>query len=128
MQENGFFDNMATMFAVIYQLYLKPGREADYQAAWHAVAIYFKTHRGALGSCLHRTADGRWIAYSRWPDKKTRDASWPGENDPSEALPLEIQNAILVLKDCADQERKVPEICLEVVEDLLLTPQSAAMF
>jgi len=115
------------MFAVIYQLYLKSGREADYQAAWHTVATYFKTHRGALGSCLHRTDDDRWVAYSRWPDKKTRDASWPGENTPSEMLPREIQNAILVLKECTDQERLIPEICLEVVEDLFLSPQLAAM-
>ena len=107
------------MLAVIYQLYLKPSREADYQAAWHTVATYFKTHRGALGSCLHLAADGRWVAYSRWPDKKTRDASWPGENDPSLELPLEVQNAILAMKDCSDQERKIPELCLEVVGDLL---------
>ncbi len=73
-----------------------------------------------LGSCLHSAADGLWIAYSRWPDRKTRDASWSGENDPLSVLPLEVQNAILTLKDCADQERKIPEICLDVVEDLLL--------
>jgi hypothetical protein len=108
------------MFAVIYQFYLKPGREADYQVAWHTIATYFKTHRGAIGSCLHFAGDGRWVAYSRWPDKKTRDASWPGENDPSFDLPSEIQSAILTMKDCTDQERKIPEICLEVAEDLLL--------
>jgi hypothetical protein len=108
------------MFAVIYQFYLKPGREAAYQAAWHTIATYFKTHRGAIGSCLHFADDGRWVAYSRWPDKKTRDASWPGENDPSFELPSEIQSAISTMKDCTDQERKIPEICLEVTQDLLL--------
>ncbi len=45
-------------FAVIYRGYLKPGREDDYQNAWQSVAQYFITHRGAIGSCLHRASDG----------------------------------------------------------------------
>lgn len=109
------------MFAVIYQGYIKPGRESEYREAWNAVAHYFVKQRGAIGSCLHRTPDGLWLAYSRWPDKKTRDASWPGENAPSTELPLEIRKAILMIKDCLDQERKLPEICMEVIDDLLVT-------
>jgi len=106
-------------FAVIYQAYLKPGREADFQAAWRAVARYFVEHRGAIGSCLHCTADGLWVAYSRWPDQKTRDASWPGENAPSSELPASTREAVLTIKDCMDPDRKIPDICMEVVEDLL---------
>lgn len=108
------------MFAVIYQGYLKPGRENEYQEAWNKVAQYFIEHRGAIGSCLHRTSDGLWVAYSRWPDKKTRDNSWPGENAPSQELPLEIRNAVLTIKDCLDSSRKIPDLCMEVVNDLLL--------
>jgi len=52
------------MFAVIYQNYIKPEKEADYKAAWRLVAGYFIERRGALGSCLHQTNDGLWIAYS----------------------------------------------------------------
>ncbi|MBI2743776.1 MAG: hypothetical protein HYX48_07670 [Chlamydiales bacterium] len=108
------------MFAVIYQGYLKAGREKEYQNLWNKIASYFVEHRGAIGSCLHRTSDGLWVAYSRWPDRATRDASWPGDNALSEELPDEIKRAVLDIKDCVDQERKIPEICLEVVEDLLL--------
>ena len=108
------------MFAVIYQSYLNPGREADYQRAWHQIASYFVAKRGALGSCLHKAEDGKWIAYSRWPDKATRDASWPGQNAPSNELPEEIRQAILMVKDCIDQDRKLPDICMDVVNDLLL--------
>jgi hypothetical protein len=108
------------MFAVIYQSYIKLGRESEYRAAWNTVARYFVNHRGAIGSCLHRTPDGLWLAYSRWPDKKTRDASWPGENAPSVELPTEIVQAILTIKDSMDQDRKLPDICMEVVDDLLL--------
>ncbi len=109
------------MYAVIYQGYLKSGRENEYQEAWNKVAQYFIDHRGAIGSCLHRTSDGLWVAYSRWPDKKTRDNSWPGENAPSEELPLEIRNAVLTIKDCLDPDRKIPDLCMEVVNDLFLS-------
>jgi hypothetical protein len=108
------------MFAVIYQGYVKIGREAEYQQAWNRVARYFVEQRGALGSCLHRTPEGLWIAYSRWPDKKTRDASWPGEDAPSTELPPDIRKAVLTIQDCLDQDRKLPDICMEVVDDLLL--------
>lgn len=109
------------MFAVIYQGYLKSGRETEYQEAWNKIAQYFIEYRGAIGSCLHKTSDGLWVAYSRWPDKKTRDNSWPGENAPSEELPLEIRNAVLTIKDCLDPDRKIPDLCMEVVNDLLLS-------
>lgn len=113
-------------FAVIYRGYLKPGRESDYQNAWQSVAQYFIKYRGAIGSCLHRTSDGMWIAYSRWPDQKTRDASWPGENAPSDELPQEIREAVIVIQDCLDPERKLPDICMEVVNDLLLNEPDSA--
>jgi tRNA(Arg) A34 adenosine deaminase TadA len=109
------------MFVVIYQGYLKPDRENEYQEAWNKVAQYFINYRGAIGSCLHKTTDGLWVAYSRWPDKKTRDNSWPGENAPSEELPLEIRKAVLTIKDCLDSDRKIPDLCMEVVNDLLLS-------
>jgi hypothetical protein len=113
------------MFAVLYQGYIKSGHEADYQKAWHLVASYFVAERGALGSCLHRTEDGKWLAYSRWPDKATRDASWPGENAPSDELPLEIRQAINMIKECIDQDRKLPDICMDVVADLLLDQKAS---
>lgn len=46
------------MFVVIYQGYIKPGREEEYQEVWNKIACYFVEYRGALGSCLHRAADG----------------------------------------------------------------------
>ncbi len=104
------------MFAVIYRSYLKAGRESEYREAWNVVARYFVERRGAIGSCLHRAPDGLWLAYSRWPDEETRNASWPGENAPSNALPAEIRSAILTIQDCIDPDRKLPDICLEVVD------------
>lgn len=109
------------MFAVIYRGYIKPGRESEYQQAWNQVARYFVKERGALGSCLHRTRDGLYLAYSRWPDQATRDASWPQANDTVGALPKEILHAISTIKDCIDKDREMPDICLDVVDDLFLS-------
>jgi hypothetical protein len=108
------------MFASIYQGYLKPGTEKEYQRLWKIIATYFIERRGALGSCLHRNSDGLWVAYSRWPDKATRDASWPGENAPSDELPDEVRQAIIGIKECIDIDRKIPDLALEVVQDFLL--------
>lgn len=112
------------MFAVIYRGYIKPGRESEYREAWNVLARYFIEKRGAIGSCLHRTSDGMWLAYSRWPDKKTRDASWPGDHAPSMELPPEICMTILIIKDCLDPERQIPEICMEIVDDLMFVNPS----
>lgn len=108
------------MFAVIYRSYIKPGLEDEYQKLWNQVASYFIQHRGAIGSCLHKTEDGIWLAYSRWPDKLTRDASWSSDNS-IESLLINIKEAIVQMKNCADQDRKLPEICMEVVDNLLST-------
>jgi hypothetical protein len=106
------------VFAVIYQAYLNPGREEEYRRHWHRIASYFVEKRGAIGSCLHRTDDGLWVAYSRWPDRATRDASWPGENAPSHELPDDVRQAIIGIQACIDQERKIPDIFMNIVEDL----------
>lgn len=119
-EEVSMSNNQKSSFAVIYRTYIQSGRENEYQYAWEIVAKYFVEQRGAIGSCLHQAADGMWVAYSRWPDEKTRNASWPGSNAPSDELPLEVQQAILTLKDCSDKEKTLPDICMNVVNDLLL--------
>ena len=107
------------MFAVIYRGYVHEDKETEYQQLWQRIANYFVAKRGAIGSCLHKTVEGYWLAYSRWPDKATRDASWPGDDVPSDELDEEMQTAILQIKACIDQERSFPEICMEVKDDLL---------
>ncbi len=113
------------MFAVIYQCYVKEGREQEYCKVWNLIACYFKEKRGALGSCLHKTSDNLWVAYSRWPDQKTRDASWPSENVLQEnvlqdQMPEEMIKNIRALKDCIDDTRKIPEIRMEVIDNYFL--------
>ena len=110
------------MFAVIYRFKLKPHQEADYQKYWHKIASFFVESRGAIGSSLHKGDDNLWVAYSRWPDKVTRDRSWPGENAPSTELPDDIRETIRKIQEIKAKNQDLEqydEICLEVVEDLL---------
>lgn len=74
------------MFAVIYKFKLKAQQEDLYQYHWHKIANFFIEHRGAISSCLHKGDVGLWVAYSRWPDKEARDASWPGEEASNDEL------------------------------------------
>lgn len=63
------------------------------------------------------------MAYSRWPDKATRDASWPGENAPNETLPDDIRAAIREMQAIKDENQDLEqfnEICLDVIEDKIL--------
>ncbi len=108
-----------TAFAVIYRGYVKAGMEDSYKKYWNQVASFFIKSRGAIGSCLHKTEEGMWVAYSKWPSKEMRDNSWPDDEDVNESFPIEIKEAILELKNCLDPDRSLPEIAMMVVEDLM---------
>ena len=114
------------MFAVIYKFKLQPHQEETYLLHWKKIANFFIKHRGAIGSCLHKGDDGIWVAYSRWPDKATRDASWSGEPTPISDLPEDIRASIQIMQVIKEENCTLgydyDELCLTVVEDLLLTP------
>lgn len=107
------------MFAVIYRFKLRPHQELAYKEYWQRVASYFIEKCGAMGSCLHKGEDELWVAYSRWPDKATRDAVWPG----GEAIfPKEVSEAIAAMQEIRKENADLgeyDEIGLEVVSDLL---------
>ena len=110
------------MFAVIYRFYLQPHQEEQYRKCWDKLTDYFVEERSAIGSCLHKSDDGLWVAYSRWPDKATRDASWPGDDAPSDVLPNEIKDIIKTMQKFKEENKqleKFDEICMEVLNDKL---------
>lgn len=59
------------MFAVMYRWRLKAGREEQFADAWAEMTDEFLEVHGGLGSCLHKSDDGLWVAYARWPNRKT---------------------------------------------------------
>lgn len=108
------------MFCVIYQFMLTPEQEDEYQHCWDVVTDYFVKNRGALGSSLHRASDNLWIAYSRWPDKATRDASWPGDELIATSAPDEVKKAIETMQAFKKQNesfQQYDEIAMDLVID-----------
>ncbi len=106
-------------FAVIYRGYLKQGMEEEYKNYWNKIASFFIKFRGAIGSCLHKTEEGMWLAYSKWPSKEMRDNAWPEDESVNKSFPKEIKSAIIGLKQCLDPDRNLPEITMEVINDLM---------
>ena len=109
-------------FAVIYRFHLKQNQESLYKTCWNKIADYFLENCGALGACLHKGEDQLWVAYSRWPDKATRDAAWPGDQAPDADFPEEICEAIKTIQAIRKENQdftQYDDICLEVVIDKL---------
>lgn len=62
------------MLAYFFQWRLRPGLEAQFQAAWAAVTRDLLT-QGSHGSALFDGPDGTVCAIARWPDTATRQAA-----------------------------------------------------
>ncbi len=103
------------MLAVVYRSRLIQGKEDCYQTCWRHISSYLAKHRGALGSCLHKDAEGYWVIYSRWPDRETKECSWPSEGE--KKLPEEVLKWAELMKSCVE-ELQAPYY-LDVVEDNL---------
>lgn len=105
-------------YGVIYRSYIKKDKEADYQVYWNQIATFFVKEKGALGSTLHKTEKDLWVAYSRWPDKKTKEANW-SKDSKLDTFPEYIQKAIKGLKNCLDlTKEEFPEIGMEIIEEI----------
>ncbi|NNM59956.1 MAG: hypothetical protein HKM04_09105 [Legionellales bacterium] len=103
------------MFAVIYRGFILPEHEQAYRQAWREIADYFVQHAGALGSTLHKTPAGEYIAYSRWPDKATRDRYWDEQGNLQTVAGL--NETIATLKMAIDRNKPYDEIAMEVVDE-----------
>lgn len=80
-------------FAVLYQWQIKPGRIRQFCDAWALLTEGLKRQHGALGSRLHRSEQGTWLAYAEWPDRKTWEAAGAAEPVDAEAL-RQLQDAV----------------------------------
>jgi len=105
------------MFAVIYRIDIKVGFEDEYAKYWKKVASYFVENRGAISSTLHKSENGSWLIYSKWPSKNVKEASWPQQQEFFQPdFPEDICSAIQAMKNCLTEEVKLPEIYLEIKE------------
>ena len=64
-----------TAFCVLYRFVVRPGMEEAFVAAWREVTDAVGEQRGGLGSRLHLSDDGVWVAYAQWPDRATWERS-----------------------------------------------------
>lgn len=59
------------MFIAIYEFKVKAGKEQEFEKYWAVVTDAIATHRGALGSRLHKTEQERvYVAYAQWPSRE----------------------------------------------------------
>jgi len=105
-----------TMFVAVYRWHVKPGREAEFRAAWIAVTHATYGKYGSLGSRLHRNEDGSWVAYAQWPSRAAWERAW---KDGVPADPV----ATATMRDCVEadsvDEQFKPTLALDVYDDLL---------
>ena len=73
------------MFIAIYSFKVKEGFEMEFKGSWRGLTQLIYQHEGSLGSRLHMSNDGEYIAYAQWPDQSTFEKA--GDN-----LPDEVKN------------------------------------
>ena len=71
------------MFCVVYSFKVLPGKDQDLIDSWTNLTKLIYQYEGSLGSRLHRTPDGSYIAYAQWPSRERWKES--GDNLPEEA-------------------------------------------
>lgn len=98
------------MFAVLYRFDVKEAREDEFIAAWTTVTEALRVVAGTYGSCLHRTPDGTFVAYARWPSRE----AWSGDYD----LPPSATEARQSMRDCCSSIATMHE--LDVLVDRLV--------
>jgi hypothetical protein len=86
---------------------LKPGCDREVLDAWHQEASRYRDRYGSLGSRLHQSEDGSWVATAFWSSRQAWAAA---------PRPLDLPVAEQVLNRCI--ESKVEELHLTVEDDV----------
>ncbi len=69
------------MYAIVIEFRVKESCERDFIRYWNQTTQYFLAHHGSLGSRLHKSENGMYVAYAFWPDKITYDSAHKGGHD-----------------------------------------------
>jgi hypothetical protein len=87
------------MVVYFYRWRLRPGREADFKAAWATVTGALR-EAGSEGSALFHASDGSWCGIARWPNRKAREAAFnlPGLDSASAAMADAIERHVETLE------------------------------
>ncbi|MCK2183798.1 antibiotic biosynthesis monooxygenase family protein [Halomonas getboli] len=80
-------------FYVLYRFKVVPGKEEAFKDGWCRMTEAIREQRGGLGSRLHYSEDGWWVAYAKWPSRQAWEASRRlAESPDSEAAALMAQS------------------------------------
>ncbi len=97
------------MFIALYRWDVKVGQENRFREGWRRLTEEIYSRRGSYGSRLHRAEDGSWVAYAKWPDKQSWEAS-------SEAAAVDVEAAAMMRGSI---NVSYPPVLMEVADDLL---------
>jgi quinol monooxygenase YgiN len=97
-------------FCVIYRFKVRAGMEKSFMEGWSRLTEAIRESRGGMGSRLHRSANGWWLAYAQWPDRQTWESSQSSHESPDAEASDLMEKSI--------EDRKEP-LLLEPVIDLL---------
>lgn len=101
------------MIAAVYWWKVKPGKEAQFRAAWRRGTELITAKYGSQGSRLHRDRDGRFVGYALWPDL----ATWQRAFD-AKMVYDEPETRRLFL-DAIEEAAGEPVFVMEVTDDLI---------
>ncbi|WP_417487722.1 GNAT family N-acetyltransferase [Maricaulis sp.] len=96
--------------AVLYRWKLKPGRSAEFEAAWAEGTRRIHQACGSYGAVLHRDGDDTYWSYAVWPDEATRQQCFEGHDWFS-------QDCFRTMQACIAE--RFDEITLSVTHDKL---------
>jgi quinol monooxygenase YgiN len=100
------------MHAIIYRYHVDSDQAERFQEGWRRCSTAIRSTFGSYGARLHRSEDGLWVAYGRWPSAAARELHLRKfDFDPASSD---------LMRGSIRQE--LPEIRLEIVEDLLDEP------
>lgn len=104
------FPDNACAFAVLYRFDVKPGMEEQFLHSWTELTRLIYRYEGSLGSRLHQSTDGAYIAYAQWPNRE----QWANSGN---KLPSSAQEWRDAMKSACHSIETMHE--LEVKNDLL---------
>ena len=70
------------MIAVLLEFDVIAGMESQFRKAWVETTDIIYENFGSLGSRLHKSDNGKFIAYAQWPDLSVyeNDHDWPDDS------------------------------------------------
>lgn len=98
-------------FCVVYRFKVRAGLEEKFRQGWTRITQEIRQSRSGLGSRLHLSDDGWWVAYAQWPDRETWERS-------REVQTMDIEAEQLMAESV---EERLPPILMEPKVDLLVS-------